>query len=364
MKKIICLFISIILCSVLFAVDNFKIDEISITAYRNAIISFDNQDYGTALKYAEDAILYRRQQIDKQITTLKNSLTSKRVQTAGDKIDSVIKILDERKEYESESIIKHYLKKKGDMYFENSIQKLLDYMDSSKVFPEAQKIIGDIYKLEGEYTFAEEYYELALKNANVLDIPDDKYEILYMLAEISRLNNNLPQMEIRLLNILTEDEYFKDKALFNAMINTIKSNKSGSMEKFFNLYRAENYISINAYNQLAEYYFNEGYIDKALQFAALSSITTFSKIITIIESRNSEYEYKNLETFLQEATFYSDIVEWGSENQAWKSFNILAKYANLCGCKKFAIELLKVIEQYSPEVYWQKDAVLQLEYLN
>lgn len=364
MKKAVTLFLSIFVIFSTFAKDNYRINEQSINAYRNAIIAFDNKDYGTALKHSEDAILYRRQQIDKQITTLKTSLTSKRVQTAGDDINAILKVLTDRKEYDSTDIINHYLKKMGNEYFENSMQKLLDFLESSKVFPEAQKIIGDIYKLEGEYTFAEEYYNLALKNADVLDIPDDKYEILYMLAEISRLNNDLPLMETRLLNILTEDDFYKDKALTDAVINTLKSNRKGSMEKMFTLYRASSFLSIDAYNQLAEYYFNQGYMDKALHFAALSSITTFTKIITIIESRNSEYEYTNLSTFMQEATFYSDIIEWGKDNQAWKSFNILAKYACACGYTSFARELLVIIAQFSPEVYWQKDAVLQLEYMN
>jgi len=363
MKKIICI-LSVLFITSLFAADYTLSEGDSIKAYRNAITSFDENDYGKALKYSEDAILYRKQQIDKQTVVLKNSLTSKKVQTAGDRIDGILKILESRKEYNSVNIINYYLKKKGPDFFNNSMEQLLDYMDSAKVYPEAQKIIGDIYRLEGEYDFAEEYYNLALKNAYVLDIPDEKFDILYMLAEISRLKNDYPKMEMHLLNILTEDESFKDKALSNSMLHTIKSNKKGSMEKFFALYRADRYISIDAYNQLAEYYFENGCTDKAIQFSALSTITTFSKIIEIISSRNSEYEYKDLTTFMQETAFYDDIVQWGSSNNAWRSFNILAQYANSEGYNNFARELLVVLVQWSPERYWQRDAVLQLENMN
>lgn len=364
MKKIILSVCFVFSINLIFAVDNKNSYSDSVISYRDAITAFDEQDYGTALKCCENAILYRRQQIEDETEILKSSLSSKKVQTAGDDIKKILSILTERKEMKSVNIINSYLKKKGYDYFNNSMQEMLDYMNSSKVYPEAQKIIGDIYKLEGEYDFAEEYYSLALKNADVLDIPDERYDILYMLAEISRLNNDFPEMEKRLLNILIEDNSFKDNALNKAMISTIKNNKKGTMEKFFNLYRANSYISIDAYNQLAQYYFENGYKDKALQFSALSAITTFSKIIEIVESRNSEYSYTNLKTFMQEAAFYSDIVEWGSENQAWKSFNILAKYATECGYTIFSRELLVVLVQFSPETYWQKDAVLQLEYLN
>ena len=241
------------------------------------------------------------------------------------------------------------------------MSNLLVYLENSKAFPEAHKLIGDIYKLEGEYQFAEEYYLMALDKADVLDIPDEKYEILYMLADISRLEGDLPKMEVRLLNILAEDKNFRDSALKRSMIGTISSNKKGSMEKFFNLYRADSYNCINAYNQLAEYYNDSQKPEKAMEFASLAAITSFTRIIEILYSRNSVYEYENLETFMQEASYYDDIIEWGSRNSAWRSFNILARYATQEGYKNFSTELLRVLARYTPETYWQRDAVLQLE---
>ena len=340
-----------------------KTDE-SVVAYRNAIEAMDNQEYGKALKYSEEAILYRKQRIENQITTLKNSLSAKRVQAAGERFDPILNVLYNRGENDTAAIINYYLKKKGKDYFEDSINNLLVYMESCKAFPEAHKLIGDIYKLEGEYSFAEEYYLMALDKAEVLDIPDEKYEILYMLADISRLENDLPKMEIRLLNILAEDESFRNTSLKRSMIETIKGNKKDSMDKFFNLYRAGSYNSINAYNQLAEYYHELGEQSKALEFAALATITGFSRINTILESRNSLYQYEDLETFMQEASFYDDVITWGSKNYTWKSFNILARYASEGGYKNFSTALLRVLARYTPEKYWQRDAVLQLENLD
>lgn len=361
MKKIIVTLLTISICSGLFAAEKkAKIDE-SVEAYRMAIEAMDAQDYGKALKYSEDAILYRKQRIENQINKLKNSLSAKRVQAAGDHLDPVLNVLNNRKEYETAGIIEYYIKKKGKDYFDNSVTKLLEYLEDSKDFPEAHKIIGDIYKLEGEYTYAEEYYMLALQRSDVLDIPDEKYEILYMLAEISRLENDLPKMETRLLNILAEDKNFRDSALKRSMKGTIAANKKDSMEKFFNLYRADSYNCIDAYNQLAEYYHNAEKLDKALDFACLAAITSFTRIIDILYSRNSVYEYENLEGFMQEASLYDDVVEWASRNSAWKSFNILASYSTEAGYKNFSQALLRVIARYTPEVYWQRDAVLQLE---
>ena len=364
MKRIGLIFAVLITISYLYAAEKPVKNDESIIAYRNAIEAMDAQDYGTALKYCEDAILYRKQRIEKQITTLKNSLSAKRVQAAGDRFDPVLSVLDKRGEYETASIINYYLKKKSVEYFEDSITNLLDYLENSKDYPEAHKLIGDIYKLEGEYQFAEEYYMMALEHSDVLDIPDEKYEILYMLADISRLQGDKTKMEVRLLNILAEDVNYMSSPLRRAMLETIKGNKKGSMEKFFTLYRADSYRCIQAYNLLAEYYYAENKKDKALEFAALGAITGFSKIVEILYERNSSYEYSDLSTFMQEASFYDDIVQWGSVNYAWKSFNILARFSIEAGYKQFAEELLKVIAQFSPETYWQRDAVLILENIN
>ena len=363
MKKTVLFFILSGICLSIFAADKKQKNDESVVAYRNAIEAMDAQNYGKALKYSEDAILYRKQRIENQINTVKNSLSAKRVQAAGDRFDPVLNVLNSRKEYETANIINYYLKKKGKEYFEDSINNLLVYMENSKAFPEAHKVIGDIYKLEGEYQFAEEYYLMALDKADVLDIPDEKYEILYMLADISRLEGDLPKMEVRLLNILAEDTNYRDSALKRSMLGTISGNKKDSMDKFFNLYRANSYNSINAYNQLAEYYRSEGQDSKALEFAALSSITSFTRIIEILYSRNSTYEYTDLSSFYQEAAFYDDVVTWGNKTSAWKSFNILARYAGEAGYTNFSRELLRVIARFAPETYWQRDAVLQLEHL-
>lgn len=357
MKKLI------IVCSLfVFTFSAFCKDRVTLNdtliSYRNAITEFDNQNYGLSLKYCEEAILYRRQLIEYQTETLKNSLGANRVRAVGDKIDDVLKILTERKENESISIINYYVKKFGIEHFDNSISSLQKFIESSKTFPEVHKIMGDIYRLEGEYEFAEEYYTSALSNASVLDIPEEKYEILYNLAEISRLQGDYNEMEVRLLNILTEDSNYKDDALISAIKNTINSDKADSVEKFFMLYRSDSFKCIKAYNQLCDYYYSLGENERALTFAALSVITSFTNICESIESRSSVYEYENLSTFFQECAFYDDIVEWGSNNGVWESFNNLARICIANGKKTFARELLTTLAQFSPVEYWQKDAVL------
>lgn len=363
MKKLLLGLLVLISSMQLFAITS-QINSDSVKAYRTALEYFDNLEYGKALKYAEDAILYRRQESDNELKILNNALTPKKVVDAGIEIENVLKVLNDRGEKESIRIINYYVRLKGIDFFDNSIENVRKYIDEIKTYPEAYKLIGDIYKLEGEYQFAEEYYNLALEHANILDIPDEKYEILYMLAQISKLQDNLPQMETRLLNILVDDPYFKDKALSNSMMGTIKTNKKTSMEKFFNLYRASSYYCLKAYSDLVEYYEQAGEIEKAFRLSALTVLTGFTRIYEILKARNPEYEYTTLGVYFQELAYYPDIIEWGTANNVWKSFYQLAEISNKAGYTTFSKELLKVMVQFLPETYWQKTSVILLDSLD
>ena len=96
MKKLVFVTISL-LCSLYLFSQNYEADQ-SIKSYRQAIIAYDSMDYGSALKYSEDAILYRKQYVESQISALKKSLSAKRVQVAGDNIQSILQILEQRNE--------------------------------------------------------------------------------------------------------------------------------------------------------------------------------------------------------------------------------------------------------------------------
>ena len=71
MKKLV--FVTILsLCSLYLFSQNYEADQ-SIKSYRQAIIAYDSMDYGSALKYSEDAILYRKQYIESQIAALRST---------------------------------------------------------------------------------------------------------------------------------------------------------------------------------------------------------------------------------------------------------------------------------------------------
>ena len=356
MKKILLFIIVSFISFSLFAQNN--LNSKSIIAYRNAVNCFENKEYGKALKYAEDAILYRKEQVTADYTMIQNSLAPKEVKKAGDDINNIISVLNERDEYECIDLINYY-NSRGD--FNNSISRVLEYIKGKENYPEAQKLIGDIYKLEGEYSFAEQYYLKALDNAAILDIPDERYEIIYMLAELSRLNQDYDTMEIRLLNIIGKEQNQTNMILTKSMKNTVSRNNADAIEKFFQMYRANNYFSLKAYLELAKYYSSINQKEKAFDYSALAVITGFTKIYNVLEKRDIDFSYTDLTSFLDKIPYHSDILTWGDENGVWQSFNVFCSICNDNGFDKFSMELLQILAFHSPQKFWQQDAVLKLD---
>lgn len=359
MKRNLISTVLLLLGLTLFAQNN--LNSKSTIAYRNALKSFESKEYGKALKYAEDAILYRKEQVTADYNMIQTSLSSREVKKAGDDINNIIPVLTERDEYECINLITYY-NSKGD--FNNSISKVLEYIKSKENFPEAQKLIGDIYKLEGEYSFAEQYYLQALDNASILDIPDDKYEIIYMLAELSRLNKDYDTMEIRLLNIIGKEQNQRNIVLAHSMKNTVSKDNAAAIEKFFQMYRADNYFSLKAYLELAKYYSSINQKEKAFNYSALAVITGYTKIYNILSKRDIDFEYTDIASFLDKIPYHSDIMRWGEDNGVWQGLNVFCSICSENGYNNFSFELLKILAFHSPQKFWQQDAVLKLDKLD
>ena len=338
MKKIVLLFIVSCISLTLFAQNN--LNSKSIISYRNAQASYENKEYGKALKYAEDAIVYKKEQLKADYESISTSIAAREVKKAGDNITNIIPVLTERDEYDIINLINYY-NSKGD--FNNSISKVLEYIKNHEEYPEAQKLIGDIYKIEGEYTFAEQYYLKALENAAVLDIPDERYEIIYMLAELSRLCGDYDTMEIRLLNIIGKEQNVTNMTLARSMKNTVSKNNAAAIEKFFTMYRAQDYFCLKAFYELAQYYLSINEYEKAFDYSAVAVITGFTKVYNVVSKRDIDFEYTNISDFLDLVAYHNDIVNWGSDNDVWRSFNLFCEICAQCGYDKFSFDFLNIL---------------------
>lgn len=324
--------------------------------YLEAEGSYDGGSYGEALKWLDKARAARSQKVRWEIWTLKNSLKSAEVKAYGDNLQSISKILLEREDYESLEIINRYKKYYGFDRFDSSMKKLLAFIENHEDFPEADYLSGKIYQLEGEYDVAEGLYIKAYSRADILDVKDEKYDILYSLSEIAYIKKDNKKYEEYLVLIVSNDANYKNQSFVSSIKRTIKSKRGNSVEKFFKMYRADNYKLLNAYFALGEYYQEQGQFDRALTAASLGCLTGFTKIYDVIKKRSPNFIYVDLSSLLNEATLYPDIVDWGQENNVWKGFNDFAEYVYNSKYEVFATILYTILKDYSPEEYWRREA--------
>ena len=84
MKKIFLSLSFLFLCLTIFAVD--LVNEPSVQAFRDAKSLFLNKEYGKALNKCEDAITFRKENVEDELEIISKAISSKQVQKAGDKL--------------------------------------------------------------------------------------------------------------------------------------------------------------------------------------------------------------------------------------------------------------------------------------
>lgn len=328
--------------------------------FLNALNAFDANDYGATLKWIDKAKATRMQKAQWEVQTLKMSMRSPDVKVFGDDVANIAKVLAEREEYDALQVINHYKKYYTLEAFGNSMKRLISFIQSQSPYPEADYLSGRVYQLEGEYDVAQKLYLKAYENADILDIPDQKFDILYSLSEIAFIKKDYKRYEEYLLLIVSFDPSYKNKSFVASIKRIIRSKKGDNVEKFFKMYRSSNYKLLNAYFALSEYYQNLGEQDRALSASSLGCLTGFTKIIDVVKKRSADFSYSSISSLLDEAALYPDIVEWGKENNVWKGFNDLAQYTFESGYEAFAAKFYQVLQDHSPEEYWRREAQVML----
>ena len=362
MKSLKSVFIFVFILCTFFAY-SFSYDD-AWKSLDTARLKFEEGDIGQALKYAENAKEIRKNESTAALTSLENALKPLAVQEVGDLIPDVEEILTERMENDALKYIHKLTDLYGNSYFNNSVTKIKNFYQDRAAYPEADYLIAKIYMQEGEYSSAADYYEKALANKDVLDVPDEKYDIMYDAAELARIRKDEVKFQNYLNQILKDNDRFSDGEKYTAYLKAIVrysiSGQADSIDKLFLLYRSNHYKSLNALLKLTEYYISNNEYERAYYTCILSVLTSFTRIYEIITARNQKYTYTTLDLFFKEALKYRDVKEWMNKNSVWRgfyNFGVLLSYDNyspyediwLQANKPLAEQLFEVIKNSCPD---------------
>ena len=197
-KKILCCATALLCAAPFFAastITELNLNELSWRYLQTAEIALQAGRYDDAMKACEDAKLRRSEESEYETQILDNALKPQEVAREGDLLSDVLPVLRRREASQALKIINKYLELFGTARFDNSISAIRTYVRSRTEYPEADYMIGTVYRYEGEYTFAEKYYLKAYNESALLEIPDVKYDILYDMAEIARIQDKYEDYE-------------------------------------------------------------------------------------------------------------------------------------------------------------------------
>lgn len=313
-------------------------------------------DYSSAIKNAELAKSSQKQEADWELYQLQNTQKKRKIRKAGDDIYEVLSTMKELKLTEAVSIVQKHLEERSADYFDGKFSVLLEKEAFFAFCPEADYIIAKVYQIEGEYDLALRYMNLAYEYSDNLIVENQKYEILYELADLAYDLQSDNDYEKYLLSVLKDNPYYTDRNFMNAFTSFVKNDNAEGVEKFFLLYRNNCYDSIKALSKLSKFYTSKGENQKALECAALASITIVTKLEEALKDRLIDYSYTTFEDLLIKVSRFEDIIDWGSDNFIWESLYLFADIASSDARINFSSRLFSVLAGCLSDNYWSKMA--------
>lgn len=316
-------------------------------------IALEKGEPGEALRLCDIARTEHKAQIEKRISILQKSLLPREVKKAGDDIQTVYDILKKRQDSDPVEVLDGILLNHPAVFFGKSIQKLMSWLDTQKIYPEADVMTGKIYESEGEYKQALFFYTKAWENRAFLDIPEERYSLSYRMADLAGNISDLGSQEIYLLSVVQEDPVFgkpgEESPTLTAMMHTLISDQS--TDKFFNLYRHSNFIALKAYQDLASlyYYGPQQRLDRALPAAVLSCCISVTRLSKALEQADFDYVYSGLPDLFLKSGKKAEIVSWAKDTEIWKSFLLLASVLYDNNEQLQAISIWTALAGYCPD---------------
>lgn len=368
MKKLVFFLYLILICACCYSqVGNNSFNTASWKLLDNAQRAYDEGDIMMAMKLAENARQARNEEYTNAAVVMENALIPTAVQRRGDLIPDIRTIWEERKETQAISVLDNALLLHTKEDFKNSITEVCNWYRSRINYPEAEYLLGKLYMLEGEYDIAEDFFTQAISHSDVLDVQEEKISILYDSAYLDELRNDMNGFEENLLMIMEYNqdytEYIGQRSSSSYLAAIIRATRRNfTPDKFFLLYRSDYYDTISACVELASFYYEKGYNEKAFPVSSLAVLTSFTRIYEILTSRNVKYTYTTFSGFLDETAKHSDVQKWMKDNKVWNSFYVFGKllddYQNNTSMAK---DVFSVLSEKCPDSYVKNAALTMLE---
>lgn len=219
---------------------------------------------------------------------------------------------------------------------DDSLRRLDSEIEILSTFPEAEFWKAKVFMVEGELKLAEQQFLRAFDYRASLEVPEERYEILYALAELYNIEGDMSAWENVMKRILSDDPVAGDPALDpfqrDAMLSTIR--KDG-IERFMTLYRLEPGFSFSANMQIAEFYVERGRAQSLLH-AAVTVNMLITRAIAMLREYDRHFVWTDIQSFINMAGRYRAVIDYLEEKGFYAQLLILGDALYLSDSRQHA----------------------------
>lgn len=289
--------------------------------------AYDYGDFGKALLLCDEARQVHASLVTGYIRDLENAFSPQQVKRAGDDLSAVYAVLVERNDIVAKGILDAIFLNYPQDFFGRSVSRMMNWLSTRLVYPEADVIAGNVYRSEGEYPLALSYYEKAWLDRDAFDIPDERFILAYAMADLAAAQGSYGEQEKYLLLIVKEDSAFglpgHEPATLTALLRTLSGEKT--LEKFFSLYRHGNFVGMQAYKNLAELYSRSSRPERALPAAALGAVIAVTSLSKAVSARDFSWSYTKTSELFSKAGQNREIFLWAQNAGIWQMLEVFAE---------------------------------------
>ena len=313
--------------------------------------------YGDALRFFEKARENRKNFFTQMERELINVLSVHEVRRLRDDLGHLeIYIEREFRTRAAEALNELYYRVPKES-FRNSSSAALAALGRLKSYPEAEYWIGEVYRMEGEFSIALAQYQKAYNERTLLENQRFSTEILYKIAELRRLRREYTEMERILGDILGTDNFWSRES-FNRS-NMLRSLENNGINRFLVIFRHNEPSMEKAHRIMGLYYYESGRYDRAVEHLLFAFLIQNSVIIDALIQTQFDYSFTSLSSLLSDIARRRDLLAYIQETEYYKTMYYFANSLHGTARRTVAREIWTFLRDHS-DGEWRGRSASQL----
>ena len=229
------------------------------------------------------------------------------------------------------------------LFFQEAIDK------RGGTFPEAEMAIGDIYFREGAFALAKRQYGKAYELRTGMEIAEEKYTILYRLANLHEIQELYADMEINLHQVLEDQPYFVGDQFQKFQDAFLSTYYDKGLDHLFKLYRMDGVaFAVPAHAGLGWFYYRTGRPSAILHcLFALDIIIT--EAVKELRRIDPEFVLTTVQAFLDASLERENIREYLVASEFFKTLYYLATSTYAASLPSLAESVWQILATYPLE---------------